>query len=105
MRRNFGLEALTGVDETNTAPCRWKKKRPARGRLLLDYYFFAALRVFRFFFIAMVFSTGRVGVCQLVSNEAAGETFEISPTEFTERAFSIHVATSAARPRGRAQAL
>ena len=53
MRRNFGPEALTGVDETNTAPCRWKKKRPARGRLLLDYYFLAALRVFRFFFIAI----------------------------------------------------
>ena len=105
MRRNFGLEALTGANDTNKATQVPKKKRPARGRLLLDYYFFAALRVFRFFFIAMVFSTGRVGVCQLVSNEAAGETFEISPTEFTERAFSIQVATSAARPRGRAQAL
>ena len=96
MRRNFGLEALTGVDETNTAPCRWKKKRPARGRLLLDYYFFAALRVFRFFFIAIADLHWCVGVCQLVSNEAAGETFEICPTEFTERAFRIQ-ATSARR--------
>ena len=53
-----------------------KKKRPAGRRLLLDYYFFAALRALRFFFIAMVFSTGCVGVCQRVSNETAGETFE-----------------------------